>query len=134
MKMKPTILAVFLAIAPCLLQAQTVTSFEGIDASQVAQPGYDIDPNGAVGTKQYMEWVNSYYQAYDKTTFAPVWSSPQNGDTPWQNVGQSNCYGLGGGDGIITFDRLASRWIIARRALPQATLIIIALPFPILTT
>jgi hypothetical protein len=120
MTMKPTILAVFLAIAPCLLCGQAVTSFEGIDASQVAQPGYDIDPNGAVGTKQYMEWVNSYYQAYNKTTFAPVWSSPQSGDTPWQNVGQSNCYGLGGGDGIITFDRLASRWVIARRGVPSA--------------
>ncbi len=119
--MKTAILSVLILLAPCLTQAQTqvtVTSFEGIDASQVAQPGFDIDPNGAVGTKQYMEWVNSYYQAYDKTTFAPVWSSPQEGDTPWKNVGMSNCYGAGGGDGIITFDRLASRWVIARRAFP----------------
>ena len=45
MSMKPTILAVFLAIAPCLLRAQTVTSFEGIDAAQVAAPGYDVDAN-----------------------------------------------------------------------------------------
>ncbi len=100
-------------------QAQTVTSFEGIDASEVAQPGLDIDPNGAVGTKQYMEWVNSYYQAFDKTTHALVWSSAQEGDLPWQNNNMQNCFGAGGGDGIVTFDRLASRWVIARRAFTQ---------------
>ena len=122
MIMKPPALVLLfvLALAPCLMRAQTVTSFEGIDAAQVAGPGYDIDPNGAVGTKQYMEWVNTFYQAYDKTTMAPVWSSPQEGDTPWKNVGISNCYGAGGGDGIITFDRLASRWVIARRAFPSS--------------
>ena len=30
--------------------AQTVSSFEGIDASQVAKPNFDVDPNGAIGT------------------------------------------------------------------------------------
>ena len=33
---------------------------------QSARPEFDVDPNGAVGTKQYMEWVNVYFQAYDK--------------------------------------------------------------------
>ena len=42
MNLKPTILAVFLAIAPCVLRAQTVTSFEGIDAAQVAQTMDDL--------------------------------------------------------------------------------------------
>jgi hypothetical protein len=120
MSMKVTILAVFLALASCLSPAQTVTSFEGIDAAQVASPGFNVDPNGAIGTKQYMEWVDTYYQAYNKTTGAAVWSSPETGDTPWQNAGMSNCYGAGGGDGIITFDRMASRWVIARRAFQGA--------------
>src|SRR5260370_5913831 len=31
----------------------------------------------------------------------------------------SDCFGAGGEDGIITFDRLASRWVIARRAFPS---------------
>jgi hypothetical protein len=52
----------------------TVKSFEGIDAST---PGSDatlrvVDPNGAVGTKQYLEWIDTAYQAFDKTTFKPV--------------------------------------------------------------
>jgi len=91
--------------------AQTVTSFEGIDALQLANAQLDIDPNGAVGTKQYMEWVNVYYQAYDKVTFAPVWSTPQSGTTPWKNANLSACGSIAG-DGVIVFDRLASRWVI----------------------
>jgi len=101
-----------LFLAPLLSQGQTVTSFEGIDASQLAAPEFDIDPNGAVGTKQFMEWTNVYYQAFNKNTFAPVWSTPQVGTTPWRNNSMSNCYSITG-DGVILFDRLASRWVIA---------------------
>src|SRR5580704_12859387 len=93
------------------LSAQTVTSFDGIDASQVANPQLDFDPNGAVGTKQYMQWVNVYYQAFDKVTQAPVWSTPQVGTTPWKNAGLTTCSSISG-DGVIIFDRLASRWVI----------------------
>jgi hypothetical protein len=117
--MKATFVGVLALILPCLVMGQTVTSFEGIDANQLGAPGFDVDPNGAVGTKQYMEWVNTSYQAYDKSSHKAVWTVPQNGDTPWQNANMSNCYGAGGGDGIVTFDRLASRWVIARRAIAQ---------------
>ena len=72
---KSTVLVLLALFSSWFLQAQTVTSFEGIDASQVAHPELDIDPNGAIGTKQYMEWINVYFQAFDKVTFAPVWSS-----------------------------------------------------------
>src|SRR5512140_939267 len=67
------VLSLFLIVmAWATLDAQTVTTFEGMDASQLTNPGFDIDPNGAVGTRQFMEWVNVAYQAYDKITFAPV--------------------------------------------------------------
>ncbi len=93
--------------------AQTVTTFEGIDASQVPHPDSDVDPNGAVGTKQYMEWTNSYYQAFDKVTFAPVWATPQPGPTPFINNGVTTCNNFNPGDVVILFDRLASRWVLA---------------------
>jgi hypothetical protein len=52
---KSSVLLVLLVLfTPWLMQAQTVTSFEGIKASQVPHPQLDVDPNGAVGTKQYM--------------------------------------------------------------------------------
>ena len=102
---------------PMLVHAQTVTSFEGIDASQVAAPELDVDPNGAVGTKQFMEWTNVYYQAYDKKTFAPIWSTPQAGTQPWQTNQTQNCNSITG-DGVIIFDRLASRWVIGAHNSP----------------
>src|SRR5579871_3208374 len=86
-----------LCVCSLAASAQTVSSFEGMDASQLAKPNYDIDPNGAVGTKQYMEWVNSYYQAWNKTTFAPVWAKPLAGTVPFN--GNTNC--VIGGDGMI---------------------------------
>ena len=107
------LLQLLLLLLPCLLQAQAVVSFEGIDASQVAHPGFDVDPNGAVGTKQFMEWTNVYYQAYDKKTVAPVWSTPQVRDSTLAHASKmSDCYSISG-DGVIIFDRLASRWVIA---------------------
>jgi hypothetical protein len=98
-------------ICSYLLPAQTVRSFEGIDASQLANPRQTIDPNGAVGTKQYMEWVNGYYQAYDKVSFAKVWNSAQAiGSLAW-GANASHCSGIGV-DTVVLFDRLASRWVI----------------------
>jgi hypothetical protein len=64
-----------------------------------------------------MEWINVYYQAFDKNTFAPVWITPQPGTTPWQTNGQANCLAVGG-DGIVTFDHLASRWVIVAHTNP----------------
>ena len=110
---RPGLIAFVLLLCLCSPSwSQTVSSFEGIDASQLANAQLDIDPNGAVGTKQYMEWVNVYYQAYDKVTHSPVWSTPQAGMTPWKNANLSTCSSVAG-DGFIVFDRLASRWVIA---------------------
>jgi hypothetical protein len=100
------------SLCSCLLSAQTVKSFEGIDAAQLLNPRLTIDPNGAVGTKQYMEWVNGYYQAFDKTTSAKIWTAPQAITAfPWGGNAK-NCTNVGV-DTVILFDRLASRWVIA---------------------
>ncbi|HEY1658702.1 MAG TPA: choice-of-anchor D domain-containing protein [Candidatus Sulfotelmatobacter sp.] len=104
-------LAILLLLASVAL-AQSVTSFDGVDTSQVAKPEYDVDPNGAIGTKQFMEYVNLYYQAYDKVTFAPVWSTPQPVSAPFTKNGLNACASISG-DGMIIFDRLASRWVLA---------------------
>ena len=61
---KLSCLLLSILLFPCVLFAQTVTTFEGIDASQVAHPELDVDPNGAVGTKQYMEWTNAMSSAH----------------------------------------------------------------------
>jgi len=108
--------ALFLIIAATLAQAQktpqTVSSFSGLDAAQLLNAGYDVDPYGAVGTKQFVEYVNTYFQAYSKTSpYKPVFSEPQLFISPFSAAGQSNCYQISG-DGVIEFDRLASRWVL----------------------
>ncbi len=109
-----TYTAFLLLLTALPLAGQTVTSFEGIDASQVGAPEHDVDPNGAVGTKQFMEWTNVNFQAYDKVTQAPVWATVQNGTSPWTRQGINTCNAISG-DGVIIFDHLASRWVIAAR-------------------
>ena len=107
-----TLVTLALAFVAQPLTAQTVSSFEGIDATQLSNPQFDVDPNGAIGTRQFMEWTNAYFQAYDKVTSAPVWSKPQQAATPWQKNGITACNNIVL-DGVILFDRLASRWVIA---------------------
>jgi hypothetical protein len=93
--------------------ALTPSTFEGIASSDVSSPGYSIDPNGAIGTKQYMQWVNVYFQAYNKQSpYGPVFlSGPQPGTTPWASL--TNCSKNIQGDGVVLFDRLADRWVMA---------------------
>jgi hypothetical protein len=107
------------ATATATVTVNSINSFQGMDASQ-AEGGTtedDIDPNGAVGTKQFMEYVNTSYQGYDKTTFAPVWSSPQPIGTPWNALPNQNCAASSIQlDAVIIFDRLVSRWVIAGKS------------------
>ena len=65
-----------------------ITSFDGLKQSD-GVANLDVDPNGAVGTKQFMEYVNTAFQAYDKVTGQPVWSTPQQIETLW--LYGSNC-------------------------------------------
>jgi len=102
-----------------------LTSFDGMLPDTSNATNTDIDPNGAAGTKQFMEYVNTEYQAFDKTTFQPVltpstglagqavgvpWTNPLNPTSP--NI--LNCIEphivL---DVVILFDKMASRWVIA---------------------
>jgi hypothetical protein len=118
--MKTCILTAILVFVFQLAPAQVITSFDGIDASQLSNQQIDFDPNGAVGTKQYMEWVDVYYQAYDKITLAPVWADPQLGTQPWRTNNMPNCYSVGG-DGVVVFDHLAQRWVIGARTNSNGT-------------
>ncbi len=94
-------------------------SFDGVDVipQDGGQPSkMDVDPNGAVGTKQYLEWTNASVtqggmQAWDKVTGVPVWSQYQNIASPWIENGLTDCETVRG-DGQIIFDSLESRWII----------------------
>ena len=99
-------------------------SFPGMNAQEVTNLTEDIDPNGAVGTKQFMEYVNSAYQAFDKSgpNYTTVWPNPQPIGTPWLNPANGGTIAQCAGtnnitlDAVINFDRLASRWVVAAKS------------------
>jgi hypothetical protein len=102
----------FILLTPWFLRAQTVTKLTGITAANDPHPEHDVDPNGAIGTKQYLEWTNVAFWAWDKVTLKPLSPSPTLGTKPWTDANLTSCESIGG-DGLVLFDRLASRWIIA---------------------
>lgn len=101
-------------------------SFDGVDATD--QPVQrDVDPQGAVGTRQFFEWTNGNggtqgaMQAWDKVTMASVWPQYQNIAFPWVQNHMTDCQTVNG-DGQIIFDSLASRWVIgAHNSAPGKT-------------
>ncbi len=106
------------ATSSATVTVNLVTSFDGLTQSDAAL-NEDVDPNGAVGTKQYMEYVNTVYQAYDKVTGSAVWPSAQQIKTLWPPG--SPCYVEKNGnsaiqlDAVIIFDRVASRWVVGAK-------------------
>jgi hypothetical protein len=85
------------------------------------------DTNGAVGTNDYVQWVNQAYGIFDKTTrnlkvvvdpgsgekLQTIW----NGSLIWQGFG-GKCEFSNDGDPIVIFDKLANppRWVMSQFA------------------
>jgi hypothetical protein len=75
------------------------------------------DPNGAVGTTQYVLIVNAEMTVYDKTTGQNL-TNPTDTVSLWMNLpGGGECGDVDDGDGTVVFDRLAQRWIVQQYAL-----------------
>jgi len=72
------------------------------------------DANGAVGATQYVQWVNTSLAVFDKNTGALI-LGPIPGNAPWQGFGGS-CETTDDGGVIVLYDKLASRWVLAKRA------------------
>jgi hypothetical protein len=68
------------------------------------------DTNGAVGTSQYVQLVNTVYSVYSKTT-GGVTAGPTATNTIWSGFG-GTCQTANDGDGTVAFDKLADRWVI----------------------
>jgi hypothetical protein len=105
------------ATASATVTVSPVNSFDGMTQADGAA-GEDVDPNGAIGTKQYLEYVNTAIQAYDKGTEKPVWPSPKQIETLWPSG--SNCNPPTANpaiqlDVVVIFDRLASRWVVGAK-------------------
>jgi hypothetical protein len=89
-------------------------NFDGITA---ALSGWAVpDTSGAVGSTQYVQWVNTNYAVYSKTSGALL-LGPLAGNTLWKGFGGA-CETNNSGDIIAQFDKLAQRWVMTQHATP----------------
>ncbi len=95
-------------------------NFDGQAADGVAPP----DTTGAVGATQYVQWVNSEYNVYDKTTGTKT-LGPIQGNAPWAGFGGS-CQTRNDGDPIVLYDKAAGRWFLAQNTFATPYTICIA--------
>lgn len=89
-------------------------NFEGIDAPSSGPVNPLPDPNGAVGSTQYVQVVNTYYAVFDKSSGALL-LGPRPLVSLWSGTG-TPCATSGQGDPIVEYDKLAGRWVISHHA------------------
>ncbi|HEY0231507.1 MAG TPA: hypothetical protein VGC55_09660, partial [Dokdonella sp.] len=73
------------------------------------------DTNGDVSDQHFIQWVNSAWQAFDKTTGAPdpTTPSPTQGNSFWVGFG-GQCETTNAGDPIALWDPRAQRWVMSQ--------------------
>ena len=96
-----------------------VSATAGLNFDGVGLPGYSPtgappDTNGAVGATQYVQWVNTSFAVYNKSTGALVYG-PAAGNTLWSGFG-GRCSTDNSGDPIVMYDQLANRWVMMQFA------------------
>src|ERR1035438_7899864 len=94
------------AFLPVAHNFVNVLNFNGVGNGSYAYP----DSNGAAGATQYMQWTNTRYAVYLKSTGKLV-AGPVQAKTLWASLG-GQCATTTAGDGIINYDKMAQRWVI----------------------
>ena len=102
------------ALAPASLAPTAGLNFEGLGNASL---GFVInsappDTNGAVGLTQYVQWVNTSFAVFNKSTGALV-AGPTAGNTLWSGFG-GGCQTNNDGDPIVLYDKMANRWIFSQ--------------------
>ena len=96
-----------------------IATSNGLNFAGVGQGDYGFsdqwappDTNGAVGATQYVQWVNTSFAVFDKTTGAIVYG-PAAGNTLWTGFG-GGCETNNDGDPIVQYDKAANRWVMTQ--------------------
>ena len=102
------------ALAPAALAPTSGLGFDGLGNGSL---GFTVnsappDTNGAVGLTQYVQWVNSSFAIFNKSTGALI-SGPTPGNTLWSGFG-GGCQTNNDGDPIVLYDKQANRWVFAQ--------------------
>lgn len=92
----------------------------GLNFAGVGQGDYGFsvlysppDTVGAVGATQYVQWVNTYFAVFNKSTGAIASGFPKPGNSPWVGFG-GGCETNNDGDPIVQYDKLANRWVLTQ--------------------
>ncbi len=90
------------------------TSFEGLGAGQY---GFTVnsappDTNGTVGATQYVQWVNTSFAIFNKSSGALI-AGPTAGNTLWSGFG-GGCQTNNDGDPVVLYDKAAQRWVFSQ--------------------
>ena len=92
----------------------------GLNFAGVGQGDYGFtvqyappDTSGAVGATQYVQWVNTFFAVFDKTTGAIAPGFPKAGNSIWTGFA-GGCGTNNDGDPIVQYDKLANRWILTQ--------------------
>jgi hypothetical protein len=95
-------------------------SFDGVGVGlgSFSPTGAPPDPNGAPGATQYVQWVNTSFAVFDKSTGALVYG-PAAGNTLWQGFG-GPCETTNSGDPVVMYDKAANRWVMTQFSINQS--------------
>ena len=88
--------------------------FEGLGNGQYgfSVTGAPPDTEGTVGATQYVQWVNTSFAVFNKSTGALI-AGPTAGNTLWSGFG-GGCQTNNDGDPIVLYDKLAQRWVFSQ--------------------
>lgn len=100
--------------APVPAMPAPIMNFNGINYAGGGSIGAPPDPNGEVGTTQYVQMVNEALQVFNKTTGASM-LGPIAISSIWSGFGGA-CELGGAGDPVVLFDQLANRWLVSQFA------------------
>ncbi len=94
--------------------APTGVSFDavGVGLAGYAPSSNPPDVNGRVGATQYVQWNNTSFAIFDKTTGALQYG-PAAGNTLFQALG-GVCATHNDGDPVVSYDILAGRWVLSQ--------------------
>jgi hypothetical protein len=99
----------------------TGVSFDGVGVGLAgfAPSSNPPDVNGRVGPTQFVQWNNTSFAVFNKTTGALEYG-PAAGNTLFQSLG-GVCASHNDGDPVVSYDILAGRWVISQFAVAGGT-------------
>lgn len=87
-------------------------SFDGIGQSDAPGGGLPPDTNGDVGPDHYIQYINTDWAIYDKTTGNRI-GDVEEGNTFWNGFG-GPCESNNAGDPIVLYDKTAGVWVFSQ--------------------